>query len=126
MRLERRTLLSTVTLLDGVLTIEGTAAADTIYVTVGAGSMINILDGGVNKGSKVSREMVSGCSQKFRNTPLRRISGSQPESSCRTGDRSLRGAAAAECDCQRIGDVWRFGDLLQVPCRLDRTLHLLF
>src|SRR4051812_39593325 len=49
--LERRTLLSTVSLVDGVLTIEGTAAADTIYVTVGAGSMINVLDGGVNKGS---------------------------------------------------------------------------
>src|SRR4051794_37815955 len=49
--LERRSLLSTVSFLNGVLTIEGTAAADSIYVTVGVGSMINVLDDGVNKGS---------------------------------------------------------------------------
>lgn len=47
----RRLLTTTVTFLNGVLTIEGTSGNDDIYVTVGSGNKLNVLDSGVNNGS---------------------------------------------------------------------------
>ena len=47
----RKLLTTTVTFVGGTLTIEGTSGNDNIYVTVGAGNKLNVLDGNVNNGS---------------------------------------------------------------------------
>ena len=43
--LERRTLLSTITFANGILTIDGTAGNENYYVSIGAGNVLHVIDG---------------------------------------------------------------------------------